>query len=526
MPSTQILEVKGNGLALIDYNKDGHLDLFVPNGATLADPERGPGWRLFANTGSSDVHFNDVTQQVGIAHTRWALGAAVADFDNDGWDDLYITCYGDNVLLRNAGGSRFIDVSDAAGVAYGGWSTSAAFGDVTGDGALDLYIANYLEFDAASPPPQSEFLGTRVLAGPRGFPAQHDALHRNNRAGAFEDISESSGVRSVQPAFGLGAVILDFDGDGRQDIFVGNDSMRNFLFHNIGGDGSQPFLVDRGLQSGIGANADGANQATMGIAIADINGNNLPDVFTTNFSSDTNTLHLNAGDMFFDDRTAQYGLGQVSRTFLGWACGFFDFDHDGSEELFIVNGHVYPNASRELMDSDYEQPPLLFQRRPGDPQSRFERASAQDVGTWLDVPRRDRAAVFGDLTGDGSIDVVIGEMNGPIRVLRNDSTAVGGWLVVELLDDRPQSHNRAGLGSRVQLMHKDTGQSMTRWIYGGGFMSANPFYAHFGIPSDWLDRSAELTLRITWPDGAVQDVTLPKVNRRVRIDRAPSTVGD
>lgn len=539
LPSTQILEVKGNGLALIDYNNDGFLDLFVPNGATLDDTENGPGWRLYENLGN--MRFRDVTANAGITHTRWALGATVGDFDNDGWDDLYITCYGPSVLLRNTGDGTFTDITDRAfppsnpadESPYQEWSTSAAFGDITGDGALDLYVARYLDFDADNPPPPAQFLGTTVLNGPRGLNPQHDSLYANTGDGTFADISETSGVRDVQPSFGLGVVILDFDDDGKQDIFVGNDSMRNFLFHNQGRvAATQPFLIDKGLRSGIGSNADGGNQATMGIAIADVNHNNLPDVFTTNFSSDTNTLHINAGNLFFDDRTAQLGLGLVSRPYLGWAAGFFDLNLDGVEELFMVNGHVYPQATRELMDSEYEQPPLLFKRppphKPGQsaareagqapPRVRFERITDPSVGDWLNEPHRDRAAVFGDLNNNGKIDIIIGEMNGPLRVMQNDSETAGSWLIVELKDDRNESMNRKGLGSRIELTVSPS-HRQTRWIHGGGFMSANPQLAHFGIPTDWLDEETQLHLRITWPDGHTQEIAVAEVNQRLRITR-------
>jgi enediyne biosynthesis protein E4 len=557
MPSTQILEVKGHGLALIDFNNNGSLDLFVPNGATLDDTEHGPGWRLYENLG--EMRFRDVTEQAGIRHMRrWALGAAVADFDGDGFDDLYVACFGPNVLLRNSGDGRFDDVTERAGAGYGGWSTSAAFGDISGDGWLDLYVANYLHFDPQNPPPPTQFLGSAVLRGPHGLAPQDDALFLNRRDGTLEDISESSGIRDVTPSYGLGVVILDFDDSGRQDIYVGNDSMPNFLFRNEAPEAGRVDLLPRmrnvGVVSGIASNADGSNQATMGIALADVNGNNLPDVFTTNFSSDTNTLHVNVGDMLFEDQTQRYGLGIVSRPFLGWACGFYDLDLDSQEELFMVNGHVFPQATRELMDSDYEQPPLLFKRRAvrasgrqddADDEHRTAQSRGRFVrvmddspaggppGGWLHTPRRDRAVVFADLDGDGDIDMVIAEMNGPIRVLRNDTQRppdVGGewgpkaghWLIVELHDSRPGAGNRRGLGSRVELhgspsRHRDASppHRLTRWIHGGGFMSSSAHYAHFGFPRDWT----ELHLRITWPDGAVQDMADVSPDRRVRVLR-------
>lgn len=507
LPSTQILEVKGAGLALIDYNKNGWLDLFIPNGATLDDTERGPGWRLYENLGGPGIRFKDVSVQAGITHTRWALGATVGDIDGDGFDDIHVTCYGPNVMLRNTGANAFVDVTPTAGVGDPRWSTSSAFGDVSGDGMLDLYVVNYLEFDAANPPPPSRFLGMEVLAGPRGLPPQADALYRNQGDGTFEDVSVASGIAAAAPMYGLGVVILDFDNDGRQDIYVGNDSMPNFMFHNQG----DMRFVEVGARSGIASNVDGSNQATMGIGIGDVNGNGLPDVFTTNFSSDMNTLHVNLGNMSFEDQTQRRGLGIISRPFLGWACGFYDLDLDGHEELLMVNGHVYPQATRERMDSDYEQPPLLFKRRG----ERYERFAEPSAGEWLNGPARDRAMVFADLDDDGDIDLIIGEMNGPVRVLRNHGVRSNSsvWLIVELQDNRPHIGNRRGLGSRVEWLVGEA--RMTRWIYGGGFMSNSPPYAHFGR------HGAESTgrVRITWPDGTVQEEAVPSLNARMTVVR-------
>ena len=506
-PSAQILEVNGGGLGLIDYDRDGDLDLFVANGATLDDPENGPGCRLYENEGG--LRFRDVTDAMGITLHRWAMGVAVGDYDGDGWDDLFIACYGPNVLLRNVGGGRFVDVTDVAGVGDPGWGTSCAFGDIDRDDDLDLYVVNYLDFDVANPPPQSQFRGLQVMAGQHGLSAQNDVLYENLGDGTFRDITRTSGCLRAQPAYGLGVVIIDFDADGRQDIFVGNDSMPNFLFRNLG---SGRFEEVGGF-SGIAANADGGEQATMGIGIADVDGNGFPDVFTTNFSSDTNTLHLNLDGTFFDDRTMQFGLGMVSRPFLGWSCGFYDFDLDGDEDLLIVNGHVYPQASMEAINSSYRQQPLLFARVG----PRFSRVTDPSVATFLHEPYRDRPAVFGDLDQDGDIDVIVGELNGPIRVLRNDC-AGGNWLIVELRDPRASAGNHRGLGSSVEVIYDAVTQR--RWIYsGGGFQSSSAQYAHFGLPGG----VPTVTVEITWPDGYHQrrESVFVKQHLVVQRDDAP-----
>ncbi|MHC5023111.1 MAG: CRTAC1 family protein [Planctomycetota bacterium] len=506
-PSTQIVEVKGGGLGLVDHDGDGDLDVFIPNGATLDDPERGPGCRLYENLGG--LRFRDATQEAGLTHGRWSMGVAVGDYDGDGFDDVYIGCYGPNVLLRNTGDGRFEDATAEAGVGHAGLSTSCTFGDVDGDGDLDLYVVNYVRFDRTSPPPVSRFRGMDVLAGPRGLPPEHDVLYLNEGDGTFRDVTESAGCRPPAPAYGLNAIILDFDLDGRQDILVGNDSMGNFLFRNVGATGQPPRFEEIGMRSGIASNIDGGNQATMGLAIGDVDGNGYPDVFSTNFSSDTNTLHLNLDGRFFDDRTRPYGLGIISRPFLGWACGFYDFDHDGDEDLLIVNGHVYPQASWDSMDSPYRQTPLLFERTA----RRFDRTAAASAGAWLDEPHCDRSAAFGDLDGDGDIDAVIGELNGPIRVLRND--AGGRAIVVDLRDDGPGCANRRGIGSRVDLVAN--GVTQRRWVYSGGsYQAASSPSVHFGLARD----VATATLEITWPDGQVQTVESVEPGRHV-IRRTP-----
>ena len=354
-PSTQIVEVNGSGLALIDYDGDGDLDLFVGNGATMSAPESGPGCRLYENTGN--LKFRDVTDSAGIDVRHWVMGVSVGDYDGDSRDDLYLTCFGPNILLRNDDGT-FRDVTDRAGVGDPRWSTSSAFGDIDADGDLDLYVVNYLEFDVANPPSPSRVSGIKVMAGPNGLQAQTDTLYENLGDGTFRDVTDASGVGSAAPAYGLGVVIIDVDGDGRQDIFVGNDSVPNYLFHNTGGGRFEGV----GGVSGIAANADGGEQATMGIGIADVDDNGRPDFFTTNFSSDTNTLHLNLGKGGFDDRTSQFGLAMISRPFLSWGTGFYDFDSDGDEDLFIASGHVYPETARNKMDSDYEQTQVASQR--------------------------------------------------------------------------------------------------------------------------------------------------------------------
>ena len=510
-PSSQILEVKGGGLALIDFDGDADLDLFVPNGATLADPEHGPGARLYRNDGA--MRFTDVTAASGIDHRRWSFGATVGDVDADGHDDIFIACFGPDVLLRNRGDGTFEDITTRAGIGDPRWATSAAFADLDADGDLDLYTCNYVEFDPAKPLPPARFKGIEVIGGPKGYRGGVDALFENRGNGTFVDRSVDGGITSVAPGFGLNLAILDFNGDGRPDIFVGNDSQANNLFRNASTPGALQF-VDDGLRSGIAVNGEGSEQATMGVAVADIDGNGRPDVFTTNFSSDTNTLHLNLDGRSFDDRTNQFGLGAPSRQLVGWAAGFFDFDHDADEDLLVVNGHVYPQATKSTMDSEYAQRPLLMERRG----ARF--APLTEAGHWKLDPHVDRSAVFADFDRDGDVDIIIAGLNEPLRVIRNDHDASDDWIIVAPRDDRPGVGNRHAIGAEIRVTCG--GVVQRRWMVGGGpFQSNLAPEVHFGLgesidESDASAAAASVDVEVLFPDGT--RVSRTAVARGTRIE--------
>ncbi len=501
-PPTMLLESISTGIALIDFDQDGDCDVFVPNGATIAQPNLGPGCSLFENLG--DLRFRDVSAQAGIDLTRWCYGATVGDYDNDGFDDIFVTCLGENALLRNTGKGAFEEVGHAAGLRGAVWSTGSSFGDIDNDGDLDLYVCNYCVLDPSAPPPYSSFVGVRVLAGPMGLPDLDDQLYLNQGDGTFRDISEESGILAQPASWGLGAVILDFDGDHLPDIYVGNDSRACFLFRNLGG----ARFEEVGVFSGIAFSEEGEGQATMGIAVGDVDGNGLPDVFTTNFMFDTNTLHLNLGDLLFEDRTMAYGLHLDSRPYLSWATGFFDFDHDSDEDLIFFNGNIYPQDVCQARDWGYNQPPVLYAREA----DQFRRLDASSAGAWLDDERCDRGTGFGDLDGDGDVDMVVSGRNQAVRVLRNDRDG-GAWLIVRLEDPRP-GHEHSGIGAKIKLSAGSAVQH--RWIASGvSFFASSAPVAHFGLPAG----TREVALEVSWPDGHLQTMERVKVPADLVVQR-------
>ena len=474
-PQTSILEVNGCGIALFDYDNDGDADLFV-----LSHDEQGR-CNLYANESTvHSIEFRDVTVDSGIQLTGMPMGVAVGDVNGDAFDDLYVTCFGANKLLMNQGDGTFKEQASVAKVDDEGWGTSASFGDLDGDGDLDLYVCNYLEFDIDNPPALATYKGLEVLGGPHGLPPQHDIVYENLGDGTFARANQKWGFAS-QAAFGLNVAILDLNGDGKQDVYVGNDSMANSLYLNQG-----ETFVDAGFHSGAATNGEGSMQATMGIAVGDVDGDNLPDLFSTNFSSDSNTLHVNSTSGFFDDRTNQYGLGLMSRVLLGWTCAFQDFDGDGHDDLVILNGHVYPNATIETMDSNRFQP-LTIMMRLG---SRFVETHC------IEGEFDDRAGVFGDLDGDGDIDMVIAPRHGAIRVYENMSEPLN-TLQLTL---QGSGQNTKGLGAKVTV-RMNNGSTKTKWNHdGSGFQSSMSVPLLFTFPNDASPESID----IVWADGQTQ----------------------
>jgi len=500
-PSTQILEVKGGGVSLIDFDADGDWDLFFPNGATLGSPTSGPGARLYENLGS--MRWRDVTAQSGIDHRAWSFGTAVGDYDGDNRDDIFVACFGQNRLWRNLGEGRFADVTRTAGLGGDtGWSTSAALADFDGDGDLDLYVTRYVEYDPKKPVPPANLRGLQVINGPRGITPLSDMLFENLGNGTFADRSDTSGIRTPAASYGLNAAVVDLTGDGRVDIFVANDSRPNFLLHNLG----DMRFEDIGTRVGVATNIEGLEQASMGIAVGDVNGDGRADLLTTNFSDDTNTLMVSRADGFFDDATARFGVGSPSRTLCGWAAAFVDLDHDADEDLFVVNGHVYPQATKSTLNSEYAQP-LLVMEREG---ARFRTLSPDQL--WLQRPHRDRSAVMADLDRDGDLDAVIAGLNQPVRILRNTHDVKDDWAIIALHDPASRG-NQSGVGARIELL--DGSNRQVRWLVGGGpFQSNVPAEVHFGLGPKAAG-SALPQVRVTWPDGRISQQSVVRGARTV-----------
>ncbi len=488
-PQSSILEVNGCGIALFDFDNDGDSDLFV-----VSQGAKSP-CKLYANESTNgSIVFTDVTSSAGIQIEELPMGVAIGDINGDSFDDVYVTCYGPNQLLLNNGDGTFVDKAVDAKVDDNGWGTSASFGDLDGDGDLDLYVCNYLEFNLNNPPSNATYKGVSVLGGPHGLTPQQDIVYENLGDGTFAYANQKWGFTSP-PAFGLNVAILDFNDDGKQDVYVGNDSMANNLYINEG-DG----FTDAGFHTGAATNGEGSMQATMGIGIGDVNNDSMPDIFTTNFSSDTNTLHVNSTSGFFDDRTNQYGLGLMSRMLLGWTCSFQDFNGDGFEDIVILNGHVYPNASKETMDSSRLQPLTLMQYSG----SRFIESNC------IDGEFDDRAGVFCDLDGDGDTDMVIAPRHGAIRVYEN-VCHVSDVLKVTL---QGKGQNTKGLGAKVTVQLND-GSTKTKWNHdGSGFQSSMSVPMLFAIPKNAKPESID----IVWADGEMQSVVVDRLQMRLTQD--------
>jgi hypothetical protein len=503
-----LLETTGCGVAFYDYDNDGWLDIFLVNGSRLEGfpPGAEPTSHLFQN--NRDGTFTDVTAKAGVAHSGWGQGVCIGDYNNDGWEDLFVTYYGKNVLYHNNGDGTFTDVTQKAGVAGKGtrWNTGCAFVDYDRDGHLDLFVANYIDMDlATAPAPESGpclYKGVLVACGPPGLQAGKNILYHNNRDGTFADVSEAAGIFRANGTYGLGVLTADFDNDGWPDIYVANDSTASTLYQNK----KNGKFEDVAIEAGCALSPDGKPQAGMGLAAADYDLDGNLDIVKTNFAGDTPSLYHNLGGGNFEDATFTAGLGAHTQL-LGWGCGFFDFDNDGWPDILICNGHVYPEVQQLKTEAGYAQRKLLYRNlRNG----HFADMSLQ-VGPGMSDPAACRGCAFGDFDNDGDIDVVVNTVNDFPQLLRCDSKLANNWIKVRTIGTKS---NRSGIGARIACVTRVPGESKPhRQIdevrSGGSYISQNDLRIHFGLgKAEQVDR-----LEIRWPSGQVDSINDVKANQ-------------
>ena len=507
-----ILEAPGSGVALIDYDNDGWLDIYLLNGSTfdaLHGKEKPPRAMLLHN--NHDGTFTDVTEKAGVANERWGFGVAVADFDNDGWPDIYVSNFGKNRLYHNNHDGTFTDVAEKAGVALGGWSTGPTWGDYDHDGRLDLFVPGYVQFNADNPPiaghrpiPQGacKFRGVDVFCGPIGLVGERDHLFHNNGDGTFTDVSVKAGVSDPNGAYGFASLFVDVDDDGWLDLLVANDSVPNFLYRNRH-DGT---FEDQSYLSGFAVDGEGRAHASMGIAAGDYNRDGKLDFYISAFSDDYNILFRNDGGVGFTDVTAKAGLVRPTIPFLGWGVGFLDFDNDGLLDLFVANGHVYPVTDSLDWGTTWAQRPQLFRNIDG---TKFEEVPPA-TGSGLAAVISARGAAFGDLFNDGKIDVILNNIDSTPTLLRNLTKTSNHWVEFKLIGG-PKSP-RDAIGAKVFLTVGGIRQRADV-LSGGSYGSSSDPRVHFGLGPAVKAEKVE----IDWPSGLHQLVELPGVDAIYRI---------
>jgi hypothetical protein len=502
-----IIETVGSGVALFDYDNDGWLDIYLVNGSTY-EAQSGkatpPHAALFHN--NHDGTFTDVTAKAGVTNDRWGCGVAVADYDNDGWPDIFVSNFGKNRLYHNNHDGTFTDVAEKAGVTLGNWSTGPTWGDYDGDGRLDLFVPGYVhyEIDKSLVPGSTilgsnfcQFRGINVMCGPRGLVAEPDHLFHNEGNGTFKDVSVKAGVADLKSTFyGLASLFIDLNNDGKVDLLVANDSTPNYLYINKG-DGT---FDDQSFASGYALNEGGRETASMGIAAGDYAHNGLIDLFNTTFSDDYKPLYRNDGDANYTDISYQMGIAEPMIPFLSWGTAFFDYDNDGWLDLFVASGHVYPQVDAQPWGTSWKERSLLFHNIEG----KFNLVPAVE-NTGLAETTVGRGMAYGDLFNDGRIDVVLNNLDGPPSLLRNVTKTGNHWVTLSLVGG-PRSP-RDAIGATVYLTANGFRQRADV-ISGGSYASSPDPRLHFGLgAATKIDK-----IEIRWPSGVLEQVHLPGID--------------
>jgi enediyne biosynthesis protein E4 len=499
-----ILESIGCGVAFLDYDNDGWLDILMLTGRRAAG-ETPPSATIRLYKNNRDGTFTDVTAHAGLGRSVWAFGVTVGDYDNDGFDDIFITCWGSNILFHNNGDGTFTDVTEKAGLLRTGvhFGSGCTWVDYDRDGRLDLFVSHYVVFDREKIQPRGKnpacnWRGLPVYCGPMGLQHEPCRLYRNNGDGTFTDVSEKAGILG-SAGYGLTVAAADFDGDGWPDIYVACDSSPSLLFRN-NRDGT---FTERALESGIAVNEDGKEQAGMGLGIGDFDNDGSLDIFKTHFAADTNVLYRNNGKGAFRDVTTTSGLAVETR-FVSWGAALQDFDNDGLPDIFFTTGMVSPELGRDLPDAPYKTPSVLF-RNLG--RGKFEEL-LDLAGPAMKEFHSSRGAAFGDFDNDGDIDVVIMNMNEPPSLLRNDVTGSHHWLKVLLIG---VESNRSAIGAQVIAQYGALRQALA--VLGqSSFLSVSDRRLHFGLGPE-----TEARLEIRWPNGKVEVIERVEADQLVTI---------
>jgi hypothetical protein len=492
-----IAESMSGGVALIDYDGDGWLDIYLTNAQNVQMALRGNRSRSALYHNNHDGTFTDVTDKAGVGFPCWAMGASVGDYNNDGHPDLLVTCLSGIVLYRNNRDGTLTDVTKASGLAKdSGWATGAAFGDYDADGWADLFVSHYVDFHLDNLPvfgssKSCKYLGIDVQCGPRGLKGSPDCLYHNNGDGTFTDVSKKAGVHDPENRYGLTAIWSDFDDDGKLDLFVTNDGQANYLYK---GDGQGKF-EDVALTSGVAANEDGFEQANMGVAFGDYLHNGRTSLLLSHFDIEYAALYRNDGGLNFTDASIPSGIARGTQGYVGWGDAFVDFDNDGWQDLFLVNGHVYPQVDTVPRSTKYLEPKLLFlNQRDGS----FKNVSRQ-VGPALQIAQVSRGAAIGDLFNDGKIEVVVENLVGEPMILRPERGPQNHWVRFQL---EGVKCNRLALNARVRATAGDLVQ-VGEVVSGGSYLSQHDFRIHFGLGNhDRIERA-----EILWPNGHKETLT-------------------